>query len=80
MLSVWSSLKLCRSVKSNLYSLPDDKILDLSCAKMKACANGKINVTQKLKFVVGRVENIVEKRRKCFFSHNVFKSFLSQGR
>ena len=34
-------------------SLPNDKILDQS--KFKAFADDKINVTQKLKFVLGRV-------------------------
>ena len=41
-------------------SLPNDKILDLS--EFKAFANDKIILTQKLKFVSGRVENIVGKR------------------
>ena len=38
-------------------SLPNDKIVDLS--KLKALADDKLNVTQKLKFALGRVENIV---------------------
>ena len=33
----------------------------------KAFANDKINVTEKLKIVFGWVENIVGKRRKCWF-------------
>ena len=33
-----------------LNSLPNDKILDWS--KLKACAEDKINVTEKLKFVL----------------------------
>ena len=40
-------------------SLPNKKILDY--AKLKAVADDKINVSQTLKFVVGRVENIVRK-------------------
>ena len=36
-------------------SLPNDKLLDWS--KLKAIADVKINVTEKLKFVLGRVEN-----------------------
>ena len=47
----------------------NDKILDWS--KFKAFADDKINVTEKLKFVLGTVENIVGNRRKC--SHSVFK-------
>ena len=42
--------------------LPNNKILDRS--KLKALAEDKINVTEKLKFVLGRVENMVEKRRE----------------
>ena len=37
-------------------SLPNDKFLDWS--KLKALADDKINVTKKLKFILGRVENI----------------------
>ena len=42
-----------------LNSLPNDKILDL--LKLEAFADDKLNVTEKLKFVLGRVENIVGK-------------------
>ena len=34
-------------------------------AVIKAIAEGNINVTQKLKLALGRVENIVGKKRKC---------------
>ena len=37
-------------------SLPNDKFLDWS--KLKAFAHDKINVTEKLKFVFGQVENV----------------------
>ena len=40
-------------------SLPNDKILDWS--KLKALADNKMNVVENLKFVDGRIENIVEK-------------------
>ena len=40
-------------------SLPNDKILDQS--KLKGFADVKINVAQKLKFILWRVENIVGK-------------------
>ena len=62
------------------YSLPNNKILDLS--KLKGFADDKINVTKKLKFVLGRVENI-GKRKKCWFSAfsgDVFKRLIEQGR
>ena len=41
-----------------------------------------INVTQKMKFVLGRVENIAKEGENLvanifFFSHNVFKSLIS---
>ena len=40
-------------------SSPNDKILDWS--KLKAFADDKINLTEKLKFVLGTAENIVGK-------------------
>ena len=36
--------------------LPNDKILDMS--KLKAIADDKINVTQKLKFEMGRIKMV----------------------
>ena len=55
------------------------KILDLS--KLKRFADDNINVTQKLKFVPVRLENIVGKGETSIFSfsHNVFKWIHSQG-
>ena len=50
-----------------LNSLPNDKILDWS--KLKALADDKINVVQKLKFVGGRVENIVGKGENAGYQH-----------
>ena len=50
--------------------LPYVKILDLS--KFEAFADNKVNVTQKLKFVLERIENIV-KRSKCWFYLRVIK-------
>ena len=47
-------------------SLPNDKILDLSKLKF---ANEKINVTKKLKFVLGMVENIVVKGENASYQH-----------
>ena len=43
----------------DVNSLPDDKILDLS--ELRAFADDKINVLQKLKFVLVRDENIMGK-------------------
>ena len=45
-------------------SLPYDKFLDWS--KLNALADNKINVTEKLKFVLGRMEKHHGKRRKCW--------------
>ena len=44
-------------------SLPNNKILD--CSKLKAFADDRINMTEKLKFVLGRVENIAGKRENA---------------
>ena len=50
-------------------SLPNNKFLDWS--KLKAYAEDKINVTQKLKFELGRVylENIVGKGENAGYQH-----------
>ena len=42
----------------------------------KAFADDKIKVTDELKFVLGRVENIVGKGKKCWL-HNVFIRLLT---
>ena len=62
-----------------LNSLPNDKILQES--KLKAFAEDKIVLTKKLKFLLGRVENIVEKGENAGYQHfllfpQFFKSFL----
>ena len=44
---------------SNFISLPDDKILDWS--KLEAFTDNKMNVNEKFKFGLGRVENLVGK-------------------
>ena len=48
-------------------SLPNHKYLDWS--KLKAFADDKINVTEKMKFVFGRVENIVGKGENAGYQH-----------
>ena len=48
-------------------SLPNNKTLDLS--KLKAFAEAKINVRQKLKFVSERMENIYGKGENAGYQH-----------
>ena len=52
---------------SGFNSLPHEKILDWS--KLKAFADDKIKVTEKLKFVLGRVENTVGKGENAGYQH-----------
>ena len=64
-------------------SLSDDKFLDWSY--LKAFADKKVNVIEKLKFVSQRIENMVGKKKMLVttifsFFHNVSKSLLCQGR
>ena len=76
---------LIRPLSNNLSSFfkPNDKILDRS--KLKAL-DSKISVAQKLKFVSGRVENIVGKgenagyQRFLLFSQCFQKSSIFGGR
>ena len=67
---------------SILNSLQNDKISDQS--KFKAFADDKINLTQKLKFVKGREENIVGKGENAGYQHfllfpQCFHQFSSSG-
>ena len=62
------------------YSSPNDKTSDRS--KLKAFSDDKISVNEKLKFGLGRVENMVGKGENAGnqhffspFSHNVFNVF-----
>ena len=54
-------------------------------SKSKAFADDKINVTEKLKLVLRRVENNMGKGENAgykhflFFPHNVFRRLFSQG-
>ena len=61
-------------------SLPNDKFVDRP--KVKALVDGKMNVTEQLKFVLGRVESIMGKRENASYQHfllfDVFNSPLSQ--
>ena len=61
-------MKLCPSYIGMYFnSIPNDKILDQS--KLKAFADDKINMTENLKFVLGRLENIVEKGENAGYQH-----------
>ena len=63
--------------------LPDDKILDLP--KLKALADDKSNVTQTIKGVFHRKENIVGKEENAGYQHFLLfpqcsqKAFFLQG-
>ena len=65
------------------FSIPNDKILVQT--KLKALADDKIKVTEKMKFLLKRVENIVGKGENAVnqhfsFFHNVLKRInISQG-
>ena len=66
-----------------LKSLKNDKILHLS--KFKAFADDKIILTQKLKFVLGKVKNIVGKGENAGYQHFLLfpqcfqKAFFPRG-
>ena len=47
--------------------LPNDKFSD--CSKLKAFADDNLNLAKKLKFVIGRVENIVGKGENAGNQH-----------
>ena len=64
MLQIWSSSWFCFSGK--LFT-KQQKILDGS--KLKAFADNKMNMIEKLKWVLGRVENIVGKGENAGNQH-----------
>ena len=69
MLSIWIRLKhffFCQRVNS----LPNENFLDWS--KLKALADNKIKLAEKLRFVLGRVENIVGKGENAGYQHFLF--------
>ena len=90
--AIWCNLSICHfaflingtkyltlnhEIQKNLIlnTLPHDKMLGLS--KMKAFADKKINMIQKLKRLFHRIENWGEKEKMLVtgifsFSHNVF--------
>ena len=64
-------------------SLPNNKILDW--LKLKAFADNNSNVSRKLKFAFGRVENIVGKGKNASYQHfllfpQCFQKFYTPGR
>ena len=66
----------------SILTLYQNKFLDWS--KLKELADDKINVTEKLKFVFGRVENMWDKEKMLVtsifsISYSVFKRLLSQS-
>ena len=62
-MSVWTGVINCYLVNP----LTDDKILGLP--KLKAFADDKSNVTQNIKVVFHRIENIVEKEENAGYQH-----------
>ena len=56
-----------RHCNYSLTCLPDDTFLDWS--KLEAFADDKVNATQNLKFVLGRVDNIVGKGDNGGYQH-----------
>ena len=63
---------------SSFNSLPNDKFLDWS--NVKELADNKIDVTEILKFLVGRVENIVGKGENAGYQHFLlFSTVFSKG-
>ena len=58
---------MCLTICLSFNSLPNNKILDWS--KFKAFADDKINMTEKFKFVLGRIENIVEKGENAGYQY-----------
>ena len=58
-----------------LNSLPNNNVLDWS--KFKELADDKINVTERLKFNLGRVENIVGKGENAGYLQCFQKAYFS---
>ena len=56
-----------QKIKDMLNSFPNNKISDRS--KLKAFADDKIDVTENLKFILGRVENIAGKGENAGYQH-----------
>ena len=61
------SLFVSSKISQAVNSIPNGKIFDGS--KLKAFADDKINLNEKLKLVLGRVENIVGKGENAGYQH-----------
>ena len=59
-----------RTISTTIISLPYNKFLDQS--KLKAFADNKINMIEKLKFVLQSIESIVEKGENADYHHFLF--------
>ena len=78
MASKWCIREWINQMLFMVNSLPNDKILDMT--KLKAFTDNKINVAQIMISVFDRVENIVEKRRKCWLTaFSPFTTMFSKG-
>ena len=55
------------NIRTTFNSLTNDRILDWS--KLKALADNKVKVTEKLKIILGRIENIVRKGENAGNQH-----------
>ena len=64
---VLQTRKKSELVWERVNSLPNNKILNLS--KLKAFADNKINVTEKLKLLLEMVENIMKKGENAGYQH-----------
>ena len=60
-------MKFLQHIIYRFNSLPNYKFLDWS--KMKPFAEDEINLAEKLKFVLGKVENIVGKGENAGYQH-----------
>ena len=71
MLSIKTNLKLCNLAKN--YPFTKHQILDYP--KLKAFAHKKLVVNETFTFVLGRVENIVEKKKEKMLGYQHFLLF-----
>ena len=62
--------------RNHHFTLANNKFLDWS--KFKAFADDKLTMAEKLKFVLGRVENIVGKGENAFYQHFLLFSLSFQ--
>ena len=55
--------------KAQAKTLPPNQMTNLDWSKLKACADDKINASEKLKFVLEKAENIVGKGENAGYQH-----------